>query len=225
MTETVWKQRPLFCKWLKETQAKLGASSYDAVASLLEIRSGTLYSYRAKNAGKPSDAVLKKLGDFLGYDYRALIDGHPESMNHFQLIPDSIIRIPLLSIRPSLGNIGDIVELDEKPRGVVPFDEYWIYRILRKTPEKLKLYNIDGNSLEPMFSQNDMVMVDIGAWESGYKDGIWLLKTEGSLLLKRVQKISDKRYRAYSDNPRFGSLTLSDSVDFKGLVVWGSKLY
>ncbi|MCL1893948.1 MAG: hypothetical protein FWG02_06925 [Holophagaceae bacterium] len=75
MAGDFWNHRELFREWVAEAKTKLGTTNSAVVSEYLGLAPTTLYKYLSKNAThKPSTDVLKRLGDFLGRDYRLLMD-------------------------------------------------------------------------------------------------------------------------------------------------------
>lgn len=75
MIPDLWPKRGLFREWVAEAKAKLGATNNAEVAPIMGIAPTSLNKYLGRSeTHKPSDEALKKLGDFLGRDYRVLLD-------------------------------------------------------------------------------------------------------------------------------------------------------
>jgi len=77
--EDIYPKRPLFKEWVAVAKAKLGARSNAEVAPIMGYAPSTLNKMLGKSpTHKPSDTALKLLGDFIGRDYRLLLD-EPET--------------------------------------------------------------------------------------------------------------------------------------------------
>jgi len=77
--QDIYGKRSLFCEWVADAKAQLGAKSLEPVAKVMGLSLSTLYKYQGESlTHKPSDEALRKLGDYLGRDYRILMDD-PES--------------------------------------------------------------------------------------------------------------------------------------------------
>lgn len=71
-----WPKRALFREWVAEARRKLNASTNAEVAPIMRITPNTLNKYLAKSpTHRASNDALERLGDFLGKDYRGLLDG------------------------------------------------------------------------------------------------------------------------------------------------------
>ena len=74
MASDFWSKRGLFVDWVHEAKARLGGTNAD-VAELMDLAPQSLKKYLSPNGThKPGDDALRRLGDFLGYDYRMLLD-------------------------------------------------------------------------------------------------------------------------------------------------------
>jgi hypothetical protein len=235
--ETFWPFRQAFKEWADEAMSKIvfekraigeNVNKRQVLATMLGASEQTLNAWLSHNVERaPKPKHLKILGDFLMRDYRELLD-KPDAFEPptFTTISanTSHVSLPILSLRPTANVLGEFVEIDETPCGSMPFDRFWIYRSLGAAPEKLKLYNIDGNGLEPMFQMNDMILVNTAAWDAGFKAGVWLIRRGGGLMMKRVRALPSGGYEAYSDNPKHQSFALDDDCTFLGRVVWTGRL-
>ena len=71
----IYRKRSLFCEWVADAKAQMGAKSLGPVAEIMGLSLSTLYKYQGESlTHKPSDEAMRKLGDYLGRDYRVLMD-------------------------------------------------------------------------------------------------------------------------------------------------------
>ena len=76
-----WTKRPLFLQWIEDAKTQLrsgGAKGTNAeVATVMGLSPNSLKKYMAKEETKfkPGQDALRRLGDYLGRDYRSLIEG------------------------------------------------------------------------------------------------------------------------------------------------------
>ena len=79
MENDAFPKRVLFREWVAEARAKLGAKNNASVAPIMGYTPSSLNKFLGKSpTHRPSSDKLKMLGDFIGRDYRLLIDD-PES--------------------------------------------------------------------------------------------------------------------------------------------------
>lgn len=81
-----WSKQGLFKVWVAEAKEKLGATNNADVAKVMGLEPTSLKKYlSALNTKRPGRAALKALGDFLGRDYRELMEdpltGAPEGVD------------------------------------------------------------------------------------------------------------------------------------------------
>jgi len=83
--------------------------------------------------------------------------------------------------------------------------------------------------MHPTFNDGDLLLVDTGV-KAVDIDGVFVLRTNGRLYIKRVRQRLDGAFEVKSDNPLAGTpeeLTGKTKVDVLGRVVWawnGKKL-
>jgi hypothetical protein len=81
MIEKEWQKRPWFLQWVEDARVLLKASggkgTYAEVALIMGLAPNSMKKYTAEEwtGARPGPEALRKLGDFLGRDYRILIDG------------------------------------------------------------------------------------------------------------------------------------------------------
>lgn len=85
--------------------------------------------------------------------------------------------------------------------------------------KNIEAINVTGDSMEPTFSYNDVVFVNRAKTDLA-RGGIFTIRTEAGLFIKRVQKRLDGRVDIISDNPVYSTQTLHQSeIEVIGRVV------
>jgi len=82
--------------------------------------------------------------------------------------------------------------------------------------KNIEAINVSGDSMEPTFSYNDIVFINRSKVDLG-RGGIFTVRTEAGLFIKRVQKRIDGKIDVISDNKVYSTLTL----DLKDVEVIG----
>ena len=83
----------------------------------------------------------------------------------------------------------------------------------------IEAINVSGDSMEPTFSYNDIVFINRSKTDLG-RGGIFTIRTDGGLFIKRVQKRIDGKIDVISDNKVYTTLTLEPSeIEVIGRVV------
>lgn len=85
--------------------------------------------------------------------------------------------------------------------------------------KNIEAINVTGDSMEPTFSYNDVVFVNRAKTDLA-RGGIFTIRTEAGLFIKRVQKRLDGRVDIISDNPVYATQTLyQNEIEVIGRVV------
>lgn len=134
-----------------------------------------------------------------------------------------MILVPKLAIGASAG-AGASIE-GEAVEGEVAFDPQWL-RGLGADPRALSIIRVEGDSMAPTLSDGDDIMVDGGDAAARLRDGIYVLRMDDVLMVKRVARAPGQgRISVISDNPHYRSwddLPMA-SVQLVGRVVWTGR--
>ena len=85
--------------------------------------------------------------------------------------------------------------------------------------KNVEAINVTGDSMEPTFSYNDIIFINRSKTDVG-RGGIFTIRTEAGLFIKRVQKRIDGKLDIISDNDAYTPQTLNpDEVEVIGRVV------
>jgi phage repressor protein C with HTH and peptisase S24 domain/DNA-binding Xre family transcriptional regulator len=71
----------------------------------------------------------------------------------------------------------------------------------------IEAINVSGDSMEPTFSYNDIVFINRNKTDLG-RGGIFTIRTEAGLFIKRIQKRIDGKLDIISDNPVYPTQVL-----------------
>ncbi|MCK9453591.1 MAG: LexA family transcriptional regulator [Sulfurimonas sp.] len=83
----------------------------------------------------------------------------------------------------------------------------------------IEAINVTGDSMEPTFSYNDIVFINRSKTDL-QRGGIFTIRTEAGLFIKRVQKRIDGKIDIISDNQVYSTQTLNPSeIEVVGRVV------
>lgn len=103
--------------------------------------------------------------------------------------------------------------------------KFWIKNILRASTKDLMFIFAEGDSMEPKINDGDMLLIDKTQTEP--KNGVYLIRFDNELFVKRIQLFPDK-IELLSDNSNYKPIEIKkhelDGVTIVGRVVWnGSK--
>lgn len=83
----------------------------------------------------------------------------------------------------------------------------------------IEAINVSGDSMEPTFSYNDIIFINRSKTDLG-RGGIFTIRTEAGLFIKRVQKRIDGKIDVISDNDIYSKQTLDiNEIEVIGRVV------
>ncbi|ALH79033.1 peptidase S24 [Sphingopyxis macrogoltabida] len=134
-----------------------------------------------------------------------------------------MVLVPKLAIGASAG-AGASVD-GEPVEGEVAFDPKWL-RGLGADPRALSIIRVEGDSMAPTLNDGDDILVDGGDAAGRLRDGIYVLRMDDVLMVKRVSRAPGQgRISVISDNPHYRSwddLPMA-AVQLVGRVVWTGR--
>lgn len=136
----------------------------------------------------------------------------------------SLVALRRLDVRASAGP-GSLVEKDNLTAEVA-FDAAWLRRFSEARPEELSLISVTGDSMAPTLMNGDEIMVDSGKGSARLRDGIYVLRRDDELLVKRLAvHPATGRVTVRSDNEAYPTWPDCDpqSLVVVGRVVWASR--
>ena len=134
-----------------------------------------------------------------------------------------LVLVPKLAIgasaAPGASVDGEAVE------GEVAFDPRWL-RDLGADPRALSIIRVEGDSMAPTLGDGDDILVDGGDAAARLRDGIYVLRMDDVLMVKRIARAPGPgRVSVISDNPHYRSwddLPLS-AIRLVGRVIWTGR--
>jgi phage repressor protein C with HTH and peptisase S24 domain len=149
------------------------------------------------------------------------LGGPGQSSDAPRLGSSSLIAVPRLNVDASAGpgafndSEGEIAHIG--------FDEKWLRRVSRSKSSDLSVINVQGDSMTPTLSDGDDILVDAGDGAERLRDGIYVLRRDDALLVKRIAPSpASRRIIIKSDNdsyPSWPDCEIGD-VEIIGRVVW-----
>ena len=131
-----------------------------------------------------------------------------------------LVRVARLAVDASAGP--GALPQDERGSGHIAFDPAWLRRVAAD-PSRLSLIRVDGDSMAPMLADGDEILVDRGDGAERLRDGIYVVRTEDALVVKRVApNPAGRTVSIRSDNPVYPSWPDCDAaaIEIVGRVVW-----
>ncbi|HEV2817094.1 MAG TPA: S24 family peptidase [Allosphingosinicella sp.] len=115
---------------------------------------------------------------------------------------------------------------DERGEAHIAFDPAWLRRLARGAPEQLSIIRVSGDSMAPTLGDGDDILVDRGDGAERVRDGVYVLRMDDALVVKRLALNPAARTLAIrSDNPAYPSWPDCDpaAVAIVGRVVWAGR--
>jgi phage repressor protein C with HTH and peptisase S24 domain len=103
------------------------------------------------------------------------------------------------------------------------FDEKWLDRLTSSKASNLSIIGVLGDSMEPTLHDGDEVMIDLADGQARLRDGIYVLRMDDMLSVKRIAiEPQGKRVSVLSDNPTFPSWPGLEkrALNIVGRVLW-----
>ncbi len=145
-----------------------------------------------------------------------------EPVRRSRILP-AVVTIPRLSLGASAGP-GTLDE-DERATGAMAFDANWL-RHLGVRPQRVSIIRVDGESMAPTLNDGDEIMVDHDDDGARLRDGVYVLRLDGVLMVKRIA-LGPRRgvFSVLSDNAHYPDWIDIDPalVVIVGRVVWTGR--
>lgn len=190
--------------------------NYSSISRLLGRNAAYIQQYIRRGSPRSLDeqdrAVLAR---FFGVDEKML--GAPERRAPVV----ELVQVPVLSVEASAGH-GALAEMESKC-AQMGFDEKWLRRLTASKASSLSIIGVHGDSMEPTLHDGDEVMVDLGDGQSRLRDGIYVLRMDDALNVKRIAiEPQGRRISVVSDNPAYPSWRGLErrSINIVGRVLW-----
>jgi phage repressor protein C with HTH and peptisase S24 domain len=132
----------------------------------------------------------------------------------------ALVRVPQLAVGASAGP--GALPSEELPHAHLAFDAGWLRRLVGDAGQ-LSIIRVEGDSMRPSLSDGDDILIDGSPAARRPRDGIFVLRRDGALLVKRLAvNPAAGRLAILSDNPDYPSWPDCSpaDIDLVGRVVW-----
>ncbi len=126
-----------------------------------------------------------------------------------------VVMVPRLSLGASAGP--GAVAGDEAKTRAVGFDRVWL-KSVSANPAGLSMIKVTGDSMEPTLTHGDDIMVDASDGAERLREGIYVIRLDDALMVKRLVPGDNKSIHVRSDNPAHVSM---DNADLTRMAVIG----
>lgn len=194
------KQLNIFPERLK---VAIGDQSLRAFAEKTGLSKTVLHGYM-NNKSYPSLDRLAAIAEASNTPIEWFING--------ELPNERMITIYQYDFKASAG-IGSLI-VSENPVAEFKISLDWLNRQgIRDT--KLCVVEVQGDSMEPTLEEGDLMLVALSDDKSSFKDGINVIRINGEMYVKRLQKdFVSEAIEVKSDNKEYETKIISN--DFKG---------
>lgn len=207
------------------------SEDYAALSRLLGRNPAYIQQFMKRGTPRKLDeADRAKLARYFGVDETLL--GAPEkgrtrapNMKSQRMAGNNMVMVPQFSIGASAGP-GSLVG-DESPQNAFGFEERWL-RAVSSQPDAVSMIQVTGDSMAPTLFDGDDILVDRSKTGVNLRDGIYVLRFDDVLMVKRLAlNPAARRISIRSDNPSYPAWEDCDpaSIDVIGRVIWiGRKI-
>jgi phage repressor protein C with HTH and peptisase S24 domain len=142
-----------------------------------------------------------------------------------QRIPEGFIGIAEIDVRASAGP-GAFNEGLEETKFTWLFPEVVVRHEFRASPNELRMITVDGDSMEPLLSSGDRILID-NSQRVPVPPGIFVIWDGMGLVAKRVEHIPNSeppKVLIKSVNPEYQAYErIAEEVNVVGRVVWAAR--
>lgn len=135
-----------------------------------------------------------------------------------------LVTVPYMSAMASAGP--GAVASDERVTARLAFRQEWLRELTGGSPSGLSVITVTGDSMSPTLSDGDDILVDANDGADRLRDGIYVLRVEDMLNVKRLaMNPAGGGFEIHSDNPAYPTWRDCDpeSVAIIGRVIWAGR--
>jgi len=198
-----------FEKQLEELFKTTKTSKISELSAAIEVSPSTIRTWRGRN--KIPESAFRKA---------ELLAQNVPNRN-----TDTRINLPFYKVSASAGD-GSLVESEEQTH-LISFEPEWLNKEIGVNPNDVFLMLVDGDSMYPTLKNGAMIMVNRNL--NGVSDGIYVMRYENNLLVKRLQSLPGGIIKVKSDNNMYEPWEINKKhlngtdIELIGRVVWSGQ--
>ncbi|WP_317617647.1 S24 family peptidase [Sphingomonas daechungensis] len=115
---------------------------------------------------------------------------------------------------------------DQVGKAYFAFDEGWLKSLTQSPAGRLSIIRVEGDSMAPTLNAGDDILVDLGDCNERLRDGIYVLRADDALVVKRLAlHPAGRRVTVQSDNPAYPDWPDCDieAINCIGRVIWAGR--
>ncbi len=209
---------------VRETLDRLireGGDDYASISRLLDRNAAYVQQFIRRGTPRKLDEDDRRLlARYFGVD-ESLLGGLGDGSAAAS--KSGLKLVPRYALGASAGP-GSLPE-DEAAMGQIAFDPKWL-RTLGVSVTALSMIRVSGDSMTPTLADGDEIMVDSSDGAERVRDGIYVLRMDDALIVKRIApNPATRRFAIRSDNPAYPDWPDCDpaAVTIIGRVVWAGR--
>lgn len=138
--------------------------------------------------------------------------------DHGAISDDLTVTVPLLNVVASMGH-GATMDWEEETIQEMRFSKRWLrHNTDASSFSALALVTGKGDSMDPTFVDGSILVVDTSYTQLKI-DGVYVMRREDELFIKRIQRNLDGSFDVISDNPKYKVQVIRDPLKNNILVL------
>lgn len=142
---------------------------------------------------------------------------------HGAVSDDATVTVPLLNVVASMGH-GAVMDWEEETVQEMRFSKRWLrHNTDASSFATLAVVTAKGDSMMPTFTDGSILLVD-ASFTQLKVDGVYVLRRDDELFIKRIQRNLDGSFDVISDNPQYKVQVIRDPLK-NNILVLGRLLF
>lgn len=178
----------------------IGEMSVNGFANRCGVAESTLRKYLL--GSRPGSDRLRKIAAAAGVSADWLLTGKGSMHRPVSRKPkkeEDVVWIPIYEVYAAAGN--GYINQEEGSQEKIALQASWIRQKFHTSPQGLEMIYVRGESMEPTLRSGDVVLLDKKIQE--VSEGIYVLRLEDSVFVKRLHLFPGKVLEVSSDNAAY----------------------
>lgn len=134
--------------------------------------------------------------------------------------------VPVMRVAVRASDGPEAMPGKEGIRPYFAFEPRWLRAMTDSPASKLSVIRVEGDSMAPTLSAGDDILFDLADGPERLRDGIYVLRVDDALLVKRLAiHPVGRRVTVQSDNPAYSDIPDCglDEIECIGRVIWAAR--